>query len=247
MHLRMFYQYASTKYQYEYLASGRILYSLPGQSAFPVRLGSEIFQRCLATFKLNGNQESYSLYDPCCGGAYLLTSLGFLHSDQINCIYASDINHEALSLAEKNLHLLTIQGLNTRILQLKSLVETYHKESHVNAWQEATELLQKRTKINSPAIHIFQADATSLQIPFQLVNPIDIVFSDLPYGKLVHWQTRQEDPMKTFFDEMSKILKSSHSVLAISVADKLKISTPHFSLIEKFKVGHRLIYIFQKK
>ena len=44
----MQYLYATERPDYSDLASGRVFYSLPGHPAFPIRLASEIFQRCLA-------------------------------------------------------------------------------------------------------------------------------------------------------------------------------------------------------
>jgi 23S rRNA (guanine2535-N1)-methyltransferase len=45
----MQYKYEKTMLDYSDLASGRVFYSLPGHPAFPIRLASEIFQRCLAS------------------------------------------------------------------------------------------------------------------------------------------------------------------------------------------------------
>ena len=44
----MQYKFAKEQPDYSDLASGRVFYSLPGHPAFPVRLASEVFQRCLA-------------------------------------------------------------------------------------------------------------------------------------------------------------------------------------------------------
>lgn len=93
----MKYKYIEKKENYEYLSSGRVLYSLPGQSAFPVRLSSEIIQRCFALLEARGNKGPYTIYDPCCGGGYLLTTLGFLYHNYFKKIYASDINPQAIA------------------------------------------------------------------------------------------------------------------------------------------------------
>jgi len=72
---------------YEDLASGRVLYNQRGAAAFPVRLASEIFLRCLALLNDNDMADTCTLFDPLCGGGYLLTSLGFLHANKIKMIY----------------------------------------------------------------------------------------------------------------------------------------------------------------
>ncbi len=86
----MQYKYTD-KINYQDYASGRVPYHRTGRPNFPVRLASEIFQRCLAYADL----DQVSLYDPCCGGAYMLTVIGLLHGDRIKKIYGSDIDKEA--------------------------------------------------------------------------------------------------------------------------------------------------------
>ena len=69
----MQYQFATERPDYSDLASGRVLYSMPGHPAFPIRLGSEILQRCLALRRAAGYSSPVVLYDPCCGTGYLVT------------------------------------------------------------------------------------------------------------------------------------------------------------------------------
>jgi len=60
----MEYKFATDRANYADLASGHVFYSLPGHPAFPVRLASEIYQRCLA---LRGQGPSpCTIFDPCC-------------------------------------------------------------------------------------------------------------------------------------------------------------------------------------
>ena len=60
---------------FEDLASGRVLYSGKGVPNFPVRLLCELFGRALSCCE---KQTDLTVYDPCCGGGYALTVLGFL-------------------------------------------------------------------------------------------------------------------------------------------------------------------------
>src|SRR5512134_399203 len=104
---RMQYKYEKTQIDYSDLASGRVFYSLPGHPAFPVRLASEIFQRCVAHRKsIYAVSEPCTLYDPCCGAAYHLSVLGYLHGEHIRKIIASDVDEKAIDLANRNLGLL---------------------------------------------------------------------------------------------------------------------------------------------
>src|SRR5690349_24530796 len=100
----MQYKYAIEQHDYSDLSSGRVFYSLPDHPAFPVRLASEIFQRCVAFRKTIYNISAPCiLYDPCCGAAYHLSVLGYLHHEYIQEIIASDIHEKAVASANKNL------------------------------------------------------------------------------------------------------------------------------------------------
>ena len=92
-------------------SSGRVLYHKSGFPNFPVRLAGELFSRCL---ELTGKDRDIILYDPCCGCGYTVTVLGFLFNSKIKTIFASDILEEAVETANKNLSLLTHQGIEKR-------------------------------------------------------------------------------------------------------------------------------------
>src|SRR5512134_3306336 len=103
---RMQYKYEKTQIDYSDLASGRVFHSLPGHPAFPVRLASEIFQRCIAHREAIYQVSSRCvLYDPCCGAAYHISVLAYLHRETIQEVIASDIEEKAVALAKRNLDL----------------------------------------------------------------------------------------------------------------------------------------------
>src|SRR5512147_836937 len=105
----MQYKYETENQDYSDFASGRVFYSIPGHPAFPVRLASEIFQRCLAHREtIYQNSTPCTLYDPCCGTAYHLSVLGVLHGKHIHQIVGSDIDDKAIALARRNLGLLNL-------------------------------------------------------------------------------------------------------------------------------------------
>src|SRR3954454_13430762 len=101
----MKYRFVPQRENYEDYAGGRVLFGRPGNTAFPVRLASEIFQRCADRLARSGVPPPYSIYDPCCGSGYLLTVIGLLHGDRIARILASDVNLHALEFAQRNLSL----------------------------------------------------------------------------------------------------------------------------------------------
>ena len=59
------YQHALERQDYTDLSSGRVLYNQPGAPAFPVRLASEILQRCLTLREADGNASPCQIFDPC--------------------------------------------------------------------------------------------------------------------------------------------------------------------------------------
>src|SRR5512133_3778045 len=134
----MQYKYVKEQQDYSDLASGRVFHSLPGHPAFPVRLASEIFQRCLAKReKIYGNSTRCVLYDPCCGAAYHLSVVAYLHREHIQEVIGSDVEEKAVALAKRNLELTSIAGLDNRIAEISEMFERYGKVSHKEALQSA--------------------------------------------------------------------------------------------------------------
>ncbi len=124
----MQYKYAKEQQDYSDFSSGRVFYSLPGHPAFPVRLASEIFQRCIAQReRIYQVSTPGTLYDPCCGAAYHLSVLAYLHPKHNREVIASDIDEKAVALAERNLGLLHPEGMEQRIRELSELLEEYGK------------------------------------------------------------------------------------------------------------------------
>ena len=55
-----------------------------------------------------------TIYDPCCGAAYHLSVIAYLHWDSVCRVIGSDINEKAVQLAERNLGLLTPAGMEQK-------------------------------------------------------------------------------------------------------------------------------------
>ncbi len=128
----MKYRYESKK-DYRDFASGRVLYNAPHTTAFPVRLASELVQICFSQLDKSKAMEGYKLYDPCCGGANLLTVIGFLFGSELKEIVATDYDSSVLNVAKRNLALLHPDGLAQRKKQLQEALLNYGKESHKEA------------------------------------------------------------------------------------------------------------------
>lgn len=231
----------TTNDNYEDYSSGRVLYGATGASNFPVRLASEIFQRSIYYLKEQGGHSPYAVYDPFCGAAYSLTVLGFLHGRDIKSLTASDTDKDILKVAEKNLSLLTSEGLKTRIKELETLEGSYHKKSHGDAIQSAKRLA-KRIPPKGISSKCFQYNMlVDGKSPVNL-SAIDLIITDLPYGKLNQWQGLKPDinPAQRFLDNIKGHLKPT-ALVSISSNKKQKILHEGFQKTKSFKLGTRKV------
>jgi len=227
---------------FEDFAAGRVIYNAPGYTNFPVRLASEIFSRCYELINADGK---VTLYDPCCGIGYLLTTLGFLHGDKISEIYGSDIATDALVLAEKNFQLLKNEGLVTRLKDLESKHLQFGKQSHQEAMiscEKLSQLLASDVKTT-----IFQRDVLDKDFKSKLPL-IDVIICDVPYGELVEWESdfKSFDDITRMVDNLGKNLNNS-GVLAVISDKKQKINSGTLVRVSKFQVGKRKVEFFRKK
>jgi len=245
----MEYKYETELQNYEDLASGRVLYNARGTTAFPVRLASELVQRCFDLLEQKGAPGPYTLYDPCCGGGYLLTVLGLLHGNRIESLYASDINAEVLGVAKKNLSLLTQAGMERRRRELLDMAERFGKLSHREALASADMLAGWLDSSQVKQTSVFQADATAgagagagaVQAP----RGVHLAITDLPYGSLVDWQGGSTDPVADTLRNLHPLLVPGQSVVAV-IADKgQKLKHERFRRLQHFKVGKRQIALFE--
>ena len=214
---------------FENYSSGRVLYGGNGIPNFPVRLINEMFGG--AVHYLN-KKTDLTIYDPCCGGGYSLTVLGFFHSADIKKIYGSDIEKNMLEHAEKNLSLLKYEGLDERKQELSLLFETYHKSSHKDALQ-SVEILKKQL-VKPVYSEVFQADCTK---PLPHLDA-DIIITDVPYGNLVDWDNGESDSLELMLDQLAHI-SNKEMILAISMDKKQKIKTAEWNVLEKNNIGKR--------
>jgi 16S rRNA G966 N2-methylase RsmD len=248
----MQYKYEKTPIDYSDLASGRVFYSLPGHPAFPVRLASEIFQRCVAQREsIYAVSDPYTLYDPCCGAAYHLSVLGYLHRRHIRKIIASDIDEKAVALANRNLGLLHIAGMEGRINELDTMHKQYKKDSHKDALRSAHFIRSRLIQFgpeHTLVTRTFQSSATDQNSMLRHIGnkSVDIVFTDVPYGQHSQWQgfDGAENPLWSMLDALTKIVSSS-SIVAISSDKAQKPSHERYQRIEHFQIGKRRVTILR--
>ena len=247
----MTYLYATEDQDYSDYAGGRVIYSRPGAPAFPVRLVSEMFQRALQRLR---PARRLRIYDPCCGGAYHLCALGFLHGEWIASILASDVDADILSLARRNVGLLTPAGLEQRILEIRGLWQQFGKESHAQALESATLLKKRLEALPGEAIpgQVFQANVLESTAvgPWFAGPSVDLVLTDIPYGWMTGWQL-PDHPIHPDLPAATQMLETLLPVLApgalvVVAADKTqKIQHEQYQRVERFQVGKRQISLLQ--
>jgi tRNA G10 N-methylase Trm11 len=215
------YHFVTVNQNYEDYSSGRVFYGASGATNFPVRLSSEIFQRCVSYLDKSKKEQSYVIWDAFCGVAYSMTSVGFLHNLEIRHIYASDTDAGVLQTASKNLSLLKIEGLNRRIDELRVL---------------------KRKFKNDIQTTIFQHNAITQSVPSD-INGVDIVIVDLPYGQLTKWdQSGDEEKSTQIFLNKIKTCLSKGAVVAIVTNKKQKITYSGYCKLKTLVLGKRKIW-----
>lgn len=244
----MQYLFATERPDYSDLASGRVFYSLAGSPAFPVRLASEIFQRCLALRRQAGASSPAVLYDPCCGGGYLLGVVAYLHAETLVEVIGSDWDEKAVALAQRNLGLLNGAGLARRTAELTGLYNLYGKTSHQEALASAQEFQKRVIELdrNQPLrVRAFHASAFDEPALVQQMNGAlaDIVMTDVPYGLHSTWQGLESGQNPS--SALNYLLEALAAVLAPQgivalVSDKQqKAAHPKYRRVSHFQVGKR--------
>lgn len=251
------YRFESSPDDYSDLASGSVLRSAPGRPAFPVRLASELFQRAFDFWTAEQDvKRPCTLYDPCCGVAYGLTTLKLLHWELIRHVIGSDIDQTALDLARINLGLLDREGLRVRTRELSALVEQYGKPSHLAAFKSAerlSSLVEHRSATNPAQVSLFRANVLSAaDVVAGLAGAsADLVFVDPPYGKRTHWMTEdepaQDDAIERLLDSVRDATLPGAVIVVVTHRSNGRAITAGFKSLKQLKTkGHRHASILRR-
>ena len=176
--------------------------------------------------------------------------IAYLHWDSICRVICSDIDEKAVSLAERNLGLLTPGGMERRGREISAMVRLYDKDSHKGALESLTRMqdqVNRLTAIRPIQTHVFRAnaiDAVSLRAGLQGAA-IDLVFSDIPYGQHSQWeQTQSSQPAWALLEALFEFL-TPKSIVAIA-SDKLqKAAHEKYERLERFQLGKRHVVILK--
>jgi hypothetical protein len=230
---------------FEDYSSGRVIYGGVGATNFPVRLSNQIFQLCVDILTSKGFQGPYSVFDPFCGFAYTLTTLGLMHGSQIKQLYASDVDSNSLEFAAKNLALLTHKGIDRRILELEDLINKFGKDSHREALVSARKL-RPQTDMRIE-VDCFNHDILSQNKLPDTVHDVDLVMADLPYGRLTQWKNvdGHSSNGQVFLANIKDCL-SAHAVVAITADKKQSIEHVGYERVKKLNTGKRKTLLLQR-
>ncbi|SDZ42223.1 RRNA methyltransferase AviRa [Evansella caseinilytica] len=232
----MKFKYEVEKKDHRDFSSGRVLINAPQTPAFPVRIASEIMSRCLSYINSN---DCISIYDPCCGGAHLLTVIGFLYREKIERVYGTEIDIKAVGYAKRNLNLLTSNGLFQRKKNILQNYNKFGKVSHLEALQSVKRLIS--TTLDSNHIKDIQCldwDITSSKPP--VFRNINIVITDLPYGNMAIWKgTKNMNPIEQMLKNVYYTLDLNNAVVSIICDKNQKVEHEWFEQVKRLKHGKR--------
>lgn len=218
---------------YEDVGSGHVLYSAPGFPAFPARLSLELFEQARHAVGV----DRASLWDPLCGAGGIATTLGLVCSASLRQILATDICGEAVSLAQRNLKLLSSEGLIGRADELRQIGADPARIA-------SAERLAKRIEGRGIKVKAAVADATDRTVLLDLdVGGIDIVLADLPYGAQTHWRSVSDAPFLAMIDSLRHVLPS-HSVMVFASTDR-RVFDGAPTALRSFRHGHRTIKMYR--
>lgn len=221
---------------FEDFASGRVLYGGKGIPNFPVRLLNEIYGRTVSYLE---SKKDLVIYDPCCGGGYALTVLGFSHNRDIRKMYGSDIDEGMTAHAKKNAGLLTASGLKSRRNEIEQLYKEYGKLSHGEALSSCDKL---KCLLNQEIpVEIFKADCTET---LPKIAP-DIIITDVPYGNLVDWKNEAQISIDSMLEQLW-LISHEQTILAICMDKKQKYHCEKWRRLEKHTIGKRRFEILRR-
>ena len=241
----MRYQFAVQRQNYEDYASGRVLYGRPGFPAFPVRLAGELFQRCCDHLARRGKQPPYTLYDPCCGGGYLLAVVGLLMENVYRRSWPRISTPRQWLWHDANLSLLSPAGLRHRLEEIQSLIGEY-RQTLASRGAGSGERLAARLPPSGQSVRTecFQYDALGDEAWPDQVSGIDIVLADLPYGWTSSWKgaTSADTASHRLLGRLDAVLAPT-SVAVVVANREQAVAHPEYRRLEQMKAGKRRITV----
>ncbi|QBI56408.1 50S ribosomal protein L11 methyltransferase [Streptomonospora litoralis] len=230
----MAYRYATERRDDSDLGGGNVLYSAPGHPGFPVRLADELFQRAAARL----GAAPFVLWDPCCGSGQLAVAAAMLHRDRLSRLLATDTDPAALSVAERNVGLLSGAGLAERERELRAQAAEFGKPAMVERADAAARLAERLRGLGGDLDGAVRRG--DVFHPAEPERPVDLVLTDIPYGDLTRFSGAppDADPVPALVRALAAVLPE-HAVLAVTARTR-KVALPAgVGALERVRAGNR--------
>ncbi len=129
---------------------------------------------------------------------------------------------------------------------MKGFVQEYDKASHKEALESAYRLQSKTRSFETNQIQCFQFNAVGDEELPKSLPEVDLVITDLPYGKLAQWDgsATEEARVERFLGKLKRKL-GPVSATAIIHDKKQRISHPGFKVVRSFALGKRKIVLLE--
>jgi 23S rRNA (guanine2535-N1)-methyltransferase len=182
----------------------------------------------------------------------MTTGLGFLASGYLRRISASDASSEAVDLAQANLALLTEAGLRAREEDLRAVYKEHGKASHYAALESLQRLRALRIQGTLDLrVGAFLANARKAKEVREGLQgePVDIVFTDVPYDDRCAWFASafvdDKDHIEGLLDAMLSVTHS-RSVIVLMTLKHTDLAHPRLRRIKRHYRGRRSMSILAR-
>lgn len=224
---------------YEDVGGGVVLHSAPGHPGFPSRLALELFARAQA---ITG-KERVGLWDPLCGAGGIVATVALLRPSALTRVLATDVDPDAVRLAEKNLALIPDAGLLARRGELAARGADPRRLASVDRLRA---IPGRSDALRADAATADVTDPTA--VAALDLDGIDVVLTDLPYGQQTGWASESgapadRAPAARALDALRDVLRpGSVVVFSTTARDDLR---PLPAATRSFRHGLRHIRMFR--
>jgi 23S rRNA (guanine2535-N1)-methyltransferase len=183
--------------------------------------------------------------------------MAYLHWHDLEAVLGSDVDEEALALAERNLGLLTLAGLARRRAEVAAWLDRYGKQAHADALasiERFRDRLETLAGAHPMQRRLFRADATNAQALAAGLQGtgVDIVMADVPYGEHTAWLRPDGQALSAdeagwrMLDALRRVV-STATVVAVATRKGRAIEHSGYRRRQRLRLGKRLVDFFSPK
>jgi RRNA methyltransferase AviRa len=205
-----------------FLAHGRLLYRFRGSDA--CRFSPKLAYGLLSGIAM-GAASPPVLWDPFCGSGLIASIACLFFPREFRAVVVSDISHEAVKCARKNLLLVgDVRAASKRLQEMRGLQKRNAKS--FRRWGEVAEYLEglmpfiQANQQISPPVHAFTA--TAFELPVAIPGNVHFV-GDLPYGRSS--SMRGESRVDALLDRLTAAFPEAKMTFVMTAADAQHVRT----------------------